>query len=61
MDKIDAKGLLCHVRKLGLFPAGYGALMRGCNQGSEVIAALVKRPAQILQLLQECLYHQVNT
>lgn len=42
MDKTDMKGLLCHVRKLGLFPAGYGALTGGCKQGCEVIVALFK-------------------
>lgn len=50
MDKTDMKGLLCHVRKLGLFPAGYGALTGGCKQGCEVIVALVKDGSNITAL-----------
>lgn len=53
--RLMVKGLLCHVRKLGLFPTGNGALMGGFKQGSDVIVALVNRLAQILQVLQESL------
>lgn len=46
--RLMIKGLLCHIRKFGLFPTGNGALMGGFKQGSEVLVALVNRLTQIL-------------